>query len=171
MPTPPARRSPADRPPAAPEIVPPEIVLQNPNRYPEAAARRLRPWLGRLVAALAPAAGEGAALGVRFASDREVRRANRGFRGKDATTDVLSFAGEDGGALRGDLYHLGDILISVPAARRQAAAAGHPIERELRLLLLHGLLHCLGHDHETDDGEMERLERRLRRVWLNEAAR
>jgi probable rRNA maturation factor len=137
-----------------------EIVLQNPNRYPEAGARRLRPWLARLVAALAPGAGS---LGVRFASDREVRRANRDFRGKDKATDVLSFPGEEGPTAEA---HLGDILISVPTARRQAAAAGHPVERELRLLLLHGVLHCLGYDHETDQGEMDRLERRLRRTWL-----
>jgi probable rRNA maturation factor len=72
---------------------------------------------------------------------------------------VLSFPGEEG--------HLGDILISVPTARRQAAEAGHGAERELRTLLLHGVLHCLGHDHETDGGEMERLERRLRKAWLD----
>ena len=134
----------------------PEIVLLNPNRYPEAGARQLRPWLIRLLAEVAPAA---LSLGVRFASDREVRRANRAFRGKDKPTDVLSFPGEDGG-------HLGDILISVPTARRQAAAAGQPVERELRILLLHGVLHCLGYDHETDQGEMERLERRLRKRWI-----
>ncbi len=136
-----------------------EIVLQNPNRYPEASARRLRPWLERLVATLAP---EAESLGIRFAGDREVRRLNRTYRGKDRPTDVLSFPGEDG--------HLGDILISVPVARRQAAAAGHAVERELQVLLLHGLLHCLGHDHETDGGEMERLERRLRRTWIRETA-
>ncbi|HEV7518866.1 MAG TPA: rRNA maturation RNase YbeY [Thermoanaerobaculia bacterium] len=141
----------------------PEIVLLNPNRYPEAGARQLRPWLTRLLAAVAPAA---VSLGVRFASDREVRRVNRGFRGKDKPTDVLSFPGP-----AGDVDgHLGDILISLPTARRQAAAAGHPLERELRILLLHGVLHCLGHDHETDQGEMERLERRLRRVFAGPAA-
>ncbi len=137
----------------------PEIVFQNPNRYAEAGARQLRPWLLSLLARVAPAAGS---LGVRFASDRELRRANRAFRGKDYPTDVLSFPGEPGG----DAGHLGDILISVPTARRQAAAAGYPAERELRILLLHGVLHCLGHDHETDLGQMERLERRLRRTWV-----
>lgn len=143
----------------------PEIVLQNPNRYPEAAARRLRPWLQDLAAALAPRDPGGTpSLGVRFASDREVRRWNRELRGKDRPTDVLSFPGEEGPA--GEPRHLGDILVSVPTARRQAAAAGHGVERELRLLLLHGLLHCLGYDHETDDGAMERLERRLARTWL-----
>ncbi len=132
----------------------PELILLNPNRYPEAATRRLRPWLGALLAALAPRAES---LGVRFVGDREMRRVNRRFRGKDQTTDVLSFPGEDG--------HLGDVLISVPMARRQTAA-GHGVDRELKTLLLHGVLHCLGYDHETDQGEMERLERRLRRTWV-----
>jgi probable rRNA maturation factor len=136
-----------------------EIALQNPNRYPEARARELRPWLGLLLTALAPGAGS---LGVRFSGDREVRRLNRTYRGKDKTTDVLSFPGDvaEGGE------HLGDILISVPVARRQAEAAGHSVEREIKILLLHGILHCMGYDHETDQGEMERLERRLRRTWI-----
>lgn len=138
-----------------------EIVLQNPNRYPEAGARRLRPWLERLAASLV----EGpAGLGVRFASDRELHRMNRDYRGKDKPTDVLSFPGEPGEEER----YLGDVLISVPTARRQAEARGHSAERELKVLLLHGLLHCLGYDHETDQGEMERLERRLRRTWIGE---
>jgi probable rRNA maturation factor len=137
-----------------------EIGLGNPNRYPEARARRVRPWLQRLVAELAP---DAASFGVRFAGDRALARANRGWRGKDAPTDVLSFPG--GATPEG--RHLGDVLISVPAARRQAAAAGPGVERELRLLLLHGVLHCLGHDHETDGGAMNRLERRLRRRWLD----
>ena len=135
-----------------------EIILQNPNRYPEVRARRLRSWLSGLLATVAPDA-EG--LGVRFCGDREMRRVNRELRHKDSTTDVLSFPGEDG--------YLGDILIAVPVARRQAAGArprGHGVERELKILLLHGVLHCLGYDHETDQGEMERLERRLRRTWL-----
>lgn len=145
-----------------------DIVLQNPNRYREAGARRLRPWLERLASSLVPSLsgapeGEERSLGVRFTGDREMRRVNREFRGKDKTTDVLSFPGEE--------EHVGDILISVPTARRQAAEAGHPVERELQVLLLHGLLHCMGYDHETDDGAMERLERRLRRVWIPPADR
>lgn len=143
-----------------------DIVLQNPNRYPEAGARQLRPWLHRLSKALVgrelPDVRE-ATLGVRFASDRELRRVNRDYRGKDKATDVLSFPGEDGE----EGHHIGDILISVPTARRQAAERSHAPEQEIRTLLLHGLLHCLGYDHETDQGEMERLERRLRRTWIN----
>lgn len=136
-----------------------EIVLQNPNRYPEARSRDLRPWLERLLDELAP---DARSLGVRFCGDREMRRTNLRFRNKDKTTDVLSFPGDEG--------HLGDILISVPTARLQGESAGHPVEREVRVLLLHGILHCLGHDHETDQGEMERLERRLRRRWIRDDA-
>ena len=76
---------------------------------------------------------------------------------------VLSFPGEPSpeGA------HLGDVAICYPVARIQAQRTGHPVSREVRLLLLHGVLHCLGHDHETDDGEMRKLERRLRRRWIH----
>ncbi len=140
---------------------PADIVLQNPNRYPEVRAGRLRPWLARLLAAVAPRHPQPVSLGVRFCSDREMRRVNREYRQLDKTTDVLSFPGEES--------HLGDILICVPTARRQAAAAYHGVESpelELKTLLLHGVLHCLGYDHETDDGQMERAERRLRKVWL-----
>jgi len=149
-----------------------EIALLNPNRYPEASARRLRPWLAQVLQALlrkrpapagARAAFNAASLGVRFAGDRAMRHANRRFRGKDQTTDVLSFPGDVSVAAGG---HLGDVLVSVPQARRQAAAAGRDPAREIQVLLLHGVLHCLGHDHEADGGEMERLERRLRRRWI-----
>ena len=138
-----------------------EVVLQNPCQYPEAGARRLRPWIEELLGALAP---DGSGLVVRFVSDREMRQLNRSFRQKDKTTDVLSFPG----GMTADGHHLGDVVISVPVARRQASEARHSIDRELKVLILHGLLHCLGHDHETDNGEMERLEKRLRRRWITE---
>lgn len=131
-----------------------EVVLQNPGGYPEAREPDLAPWLEALVAEVAP---EAESLGVRFTSDREMRRLHRTYRGRDYPTDVLSFPGEE----TPDGRHLGDVVISVPVARRQAEAAGHPVARELRVLLLHGVLHCLGHDHETDDGTMERLEAEL----------
>ncbi len=134
-----------------------EILLQNPCRYAEAGARCHRPWLAPLVADLAPAAES---LVVRFVSDREMRRLNATYRQRQGPTDVLSFP-DDGG-------HLGDVVIAVPTARRQASARGHGVERELRVLMLHGLLHCLGHDHENDGGAMERLERRLRRRWIDD---
>ena len=73
--------------------------------------------------------------------DAGLRSLNRRFRGEDRTTDVLSFAGE------GD--YLGDIAISVPRARTQARAGGHSLEAELQLLVVHGVLHLLGHDHAS----------------------
>ena len=183
-----------------------EIAWLNPNRYGDAAARSLRPWLDALLRAMQAMSARGPraaggprgprepleplepleslatrpirSCGVRFAGDRAMRRLNREFRGIDSTTDVLSFPGDAGGPDAGGPDaggpdaggHLGDIVISVPAARRQAAAAGHDPARELRILLLHGVLHCLGHDHEVDGGEMERLERRLRRRWIGAPA-
>ena len=160
-----------------------DLQLQNPCSYPESGARRVRPWLTVVLTALAPAA---ASFTVRFVSDQEMRRLNRSYRQKDATTDVLSFPGdfeprssvahpsvasEGADEVAGDEHlgtgHLGDVAISVPVARRQAAERGHSVERELRFLMLHGLLHCLGYDHETDDGTMERLEQRLRARWID----
>jgi probable rRNA maturation factor len=108
----------------------------------------------------APADGA-ASIAVCLVSDRRMREYNRQFRGRDSATDVLSFACEP---LPGvdDEPHLGDIVISVPAAERQARAARHGLGRELKILALHGYLHLLGYDHETDDGSMRRLERSLR---------
>lgn len=91
--------------------------------------------------------------------DREIRTLNRRHLGQDRTTDVLSFPAMD--SLEPGVAHLGDIAVSLPQARRQARRAGWPIGSELALLVTHGFLHLLGHDHETDDGTMHRLEARL----------
>jgi len=92
--------------------------------------------------------------------DARIQKLNRDFRGHDQPTDVLSFAAtrnED------DPDYLGDIVISVDTASRQAKRRGSHLKRELKVLSLHGFLHLLGYDHETDDGEMRRLEYRMRR--------
>jgi probable rRNA maturation factor len=136
-----------------------EVALTGAARFPELSPKALRSWLEALATELAPRHDS---LGVRFAGDRTMRALNRDFRGKDKSTDVLSFPGEP----TPDGRHLGDIVISVPTAARQAEERGHALEREVKLLLLHGVLHCLGHDHERDGGEMERLESALRRRWL-----
>lgn len=88
--------------------------------------------------------------------DRELARLNRLFLGKDYPTDVLSFPSPEAASL-------GDIAISVERAREQASEHGHSTEDELRILMLHGVLHLLGHDHESDRGAMARLEKRWRR--------
>lgn len=91
--------------------------------------------------------------------DAELRRLNRDFRGKDYSTDVLSFPsvpGRERGAA------VGDLAISLARARAQARDFGHTTEQEVRILMLHGLLHLLGMDHETDTGRMARAEKRWR---------
>ena len=112
------------------------------------------PGLARWLTAVAPARARGTVT-VAIVSDARVRLLNRRYRGKNATTDVLSFPADEPG-------ELGDVVIAAGVAGRQARSAGHPIAVELRVLALHGLLHLLGYDHERDDGRMARLERRLR---------
>jgi probable rRNA maturation factor len=97
-------------------------------------------------------------VNVRIASDNEMRRLNRDFRGKDKPTDVLSFPASQ----NGNRMPAGDIAISADIARANAKALGHSFEEELKILLLHGLLHLAGHDHESDHGEMNTLEQSLR---------
>jgi probable rRNA maturation factor len=97
-----------------------------------------------------------------------MRTLNRTFRGVDRTTDVLSFASAPDPArpprrLSSDSF-LGDLSISVPTARRQARQQGHSTAREVQILLVHGLLHLLGYDHERDDGRMFRLQAHLVRT-------
>lgn len=92
----------------------------------------------------------------RITGDADLRRWNAQFRGKDAATDVLSFPS-------GGPASLGDVAISAQRARAQAREWGHCIEDEIRILMLHGVLHLLGMDHESDAGQMRRAEMRWRR--------
>jgi probable rRNA maturation factor len=105
-----------------------------------------------------------AELSVLFIGDRAMRTLNHEWRNKDRTTDVLSFPLREGRFLHIQPDMLGDIVISVPAAVRQADAAGHSLAVELERLLVHGLVHLLGYDHERGVKEarcMERKERQL----------
>jgi probable rRNA maturation factor len=101
-------------------------------------------------------AGVRGEVGVLITSSAELRRLNLRFRGKNEATDVLSFPSADGSA--------GDIAISAEVSARNARRLGHRAADELKILILHGLLHLAGYDHETDGGEMARKEARLRRV-------
>ena len=103
-----------------------------------------------------------------------MQRLNRGFRGKDKSTDVLSFPAKrwrrplqiGGNRRRGEMPaggFLGDVAISPEMARRNARRHGRSLGHELRILILHGMLHLIGYDHETDRGQMNHLEGRLRR--------
>jgi len=109
-----------------------------------------------------------AELTIVLTGDRRLRALNREHRGVDAATDVLSFPADEGEPMPGLLleddamrtHYLGDIAISVPTARRQATEANLSLEDELGHLVIHGVLHLLGHDHETDedDAAMRALE-------------
>ncbi len=107
-----------------------------------------------------PVAADG--LTVAFVSDRAMRALNRIWRGKRATTDVLSFPTEQAEFEKLAGLNLGDIVISIEQAERQAKEHGLSLENEIAQLILHGLLHLSGYDHETDRGEMNRLELKLR---------
>ena len=95
---------------------------------------------------------------VQLTTDTAIRRLNRQFRHKDKATDVLSFPAQGVGAEE----IAGDLAISVPTALRQAVAQGHSLSTEIKVLILHGLLHLNGYDHEVDSGQMARRERLLR---------
>jgi probable rRNA maturation factor len=99
-----------------------------------------------------------AEVSILFCGDRRMRALNRDYRAKDRSTDVLAFpaAPGPGGGL------LGDIVVSIPYAGRQARRRRETAGREVDRLLVHGFLHLLGYDHETDEGEMDALEARLR---------
>jgi probable rRNA maturation factor len=105
-------------------------------------------------------------VSVLLTHDAEIRALNRRFRGKDSSTDVLSFPGEEGPDLG---EHLGDVVISVETAARHAREAGWRLRDEIPFLVIHGILHLLGYDHVRDRGEMDRLQSRLARRLLGRA--
>jgi probable rRNA maturation factor len=114
-----------------------------------------------LIQRMLSAAGEAQAiLSVEFIGDRRMRRLNAQYRGRDGTTDVLAFAMREAPGPRSAL--LGDIVISVPKAAKQAAEHRHSIQHELTVLLIHGILHLLGYDHEQGHREAHRMRRKER---------
>lgn len=138
----------------------PAATSASRTRVPELRREKL-PGVATLARFLAEARGAVRLRGtvsVLLTTDAGIRRLNRQFRGVNKATDVLSFPA--GGPAADEVA--GDLAISVPTARRQATACGHSLGTELKVLMLHGLLHLAGYDHETDGGEMARRERLLR---------
>ena len=133
-----------------------EVVLVNRQRRRRVPAARLR----RLIREAGRALRVSGEVALVLTSDAPVRRLNARYRHQDKPTDVLSFPGPGGEA------GLGDIVISLDTAARNAPRFGRTLNQELQILTLHGFLHVLGYDHETDDGTMDRLESRLRRRLL-----
>ena len=158
------------------------VVVASPDGS-RAGARGLAEWLQTF----APSKAKGEVT-VALVSDERMRALNRAFRGKDYATDVLSFPALDtrqstvhrrrssvdsrppiargplSTMMSENVRSLGDIVIANGVARRQAAEARHSLGTELRVLALHGLLHLIGYDHERDEGQMTRVETRLRRA-------
>jgi probable rRNA maturation factor len=119
-----------------------------------AGAKGLGPWLARI----APRSARGT-VSIAILPDARVKSLNRKYRGANKNTDVLSFPQKGSGPIP----FLGDIAISRGIAQKQAKLLGHSLRTELRVLALHGLLHLLGYDHDSDNGRMAREEARLRR--------
>jgi len=144
-------------------------MILNRQRSVRIARRPLEEFLRRVASELGLAESS---VTVCIVSDAKIARMNKTYRGKPGPTDVLSFpaearkrpmaAGRKAAADAATAY-LGDIAISAATARRNAARFGRTFPAELRILILHGVLHLLGYDHETDRGQMDRLEEKLRR--------
>jgi probable rRNA maturation factor len=122
------------------------------------AARPRRRELARFLRQAVAAAGLSGDVAVLLTGDQAIRTLNRKYRRIDKATDVLSFPAAD--IAQGPV---GDLVISLETALRQAGERGHSLEMEIKVLLLHGLLHLSGYDHEADNGTMHRKEVRLRR--------
>jgi probable rRNA maturation factor len=125
------------------------ILFRYPSRGLSRSLRR-RP-LGEFLKVAAALVAPGCPITCLITDDRELQALNRQFRSKDSPTDVLSFPNSDGASG-------GEMAISLERAAEQAAGLGHTLEDELRILMLHGLLHLTGLDHETDSGQMARAE-------------
>lgn len=136
-----------------------EVVVLNQQRRRRVPAARLR----RVIEDAGRALRVSGEVALVLTTDAPVRRLNARYRHQDKPTDVLSFPGPGGEA------GLGDIVISLDTAARNAPRFGRTLGQELQVLTLHGFLHVLGYDHETDDGTMDRLESRLRRQLLGVA--
>ncbi len=115
--------------------------------------------LTRFLTRAQQAVGLSGEVEVLLTTDVAIKRLNRDFRGKNKPTDVLSFAAPPEIAQ----HHAGDLAISLDTAARQAQSFGHTLREEVRILMLHGLLHLSGMDHETDSGQMAAREAELRR--------
>jgi rRNA maturation RNase YbeY len=119
--------------------------------------------LARLARAILSDVGEASAeLGILFVGDQRMRGLNRRYRGKDRTTDVLAFPMR--GAPHSSSHLLGDVVIAVPTAARQAKQGHRSLAEELTVLLVHGILHLCGYDHERSKTEARRMHRRERMI-------
>jgi probable rRNA maturation factor len=142
-------------------MLPIEVI--NRQRYRKISTT---PLVGLARAVLDAIGRADATLDLAFIRDTAMRKLNRAYRGIDSSTDVLSFSYQEA---KPTDSHLGDVIIAVETAERYARELEIDFHRELEHLVIHGVLHLAGYDHETDNGEMNRLEKRLRRKLLRES--
>jgi probable rRNA maturation factor len=142
-----------------------QMILIEPPRSSTAARRAPlnKRELAQFAARAMKAAGAQGPVSVLLTGDDRIRELNRQFRKKNLPTDVLSFPAFNIGD--GKRQSAGDLAISLETAARQAESCGHSLGIEVKVLILHGALHLAGYDHETDSGEMARLENRLRKEF------
>ncbi|MEC4674869.1 MAG: rRNA maturation RNase YbeY [Nitrospirota bacterium] len=122
------------------------------------------PPLNRLIQRLLDTMGEGnSELGIELIGDGKMRRLNREFRNIDRTTDVLAFALREVEGPPSNL--LGDVVVSIPMAIRQARVLAHTLDEEIIRLLIHGMLHLVGYDHERGERDAQRMQRQEQGLW------
>lgn len=130
-----------------------EIIILKKRRFQNPKNPIIRDWVSDILRQLNVMCG---GVGILFCGPRSMISYQQKYRNKQTVTDVLSFPGEDS--------YLGDIVICVDRARDQAHQAGHSFEEEIRLLLVHALLHLAGYDHEKDRGEMLELQKQISEI-------
>ncbi len=135
-----------------------EVLVKSNLPKPRIAPNKIKGLTKKILQLLGIRADE---VSIMFISDDEMKYYNQTYRGVPEPTDVLSFPLE--GLTPEGKRNLGDIIISLETASRQAEELGHSLEQEVKILLIHGLIHLLGYDHTTDQGEMEAKEREILR--------
>jgi len=142
------------------------VAIHNRQRTWPLDVTQVREWTKRILTMQRCAPVE---VSLLFVNDRAIRRLNRDYRQKDRPTNVLAFALRDGEDQRHhatpERKHLGDVVISLETTTREAVAYSRRTDEHLLTLLIHGLLHLLGYDHERADAERRRMERRERRLF------
>lgn len=135
-----------------------EVLVKSNLTKPHIVRNKIKELTKRILQLLGVRADE---VSIMFVSDEEMKYYNQTYRGVPEPTDVLSFPLE--GLTPEGKRNLGDIIVSLETASRQAEELGHSLEQEVKILLIHGLIHLLGYDHTTDQGEMEAKEREILR--------
>jgi len=132
-----------------------KIAVENRHKKIKVGKKKVKETAGAILAGMGCGSVE---LSILFMDDEDIRELNREYRKKDRPTDVLSFPMREGefGDLNPDL--LGDVVISLDTAKRQAEERGETLEEEINLLLIHGILHLLGFDHEKNAAEARRMQ-------------